>query len=102
MGFEDGICTQHQEFESDKRCKSLQIDNNEVCIVYKGRRDKYWFQRFGREQIHRQQTGEQKSPERDATSLPVNPEMVSGDSIQLPMSMLNQAFTDDSTGATIS
>lgn len=43
VGFEDDICTQHQEFESDKRCKSLQIDNNEVCIVYKGRRDKYWF-----------------------------------------------------------
>ena len=28
--------------------------------------------------------------------------MVSGDSVQLPMSMLNQAFTDDSTGTTVS
>ena len=28
--------------------------------------------------------------------------MISGESVQLPMSMMNQAFTEDSTGATIS
>ncbi|CAL5975018.1 Conserved_hypothetical protein [Hexamita inflata] len=32
--------------ELDKRCKTLQIDGDDVCLVLKDRKDKYWFQRF--------------------------------------------------------